>query len=102
MKPFVALLVVLLLALPATAAAREREVPQPGPLPATGALAQAGFAVVEAEDGAMRAARAAGPNARRYSTPDGYQVAVEASAAYPVDPAADQHLVDFLLSLIHI
>jgi hypothetical protein len=100
-KPFVALLVALLLALPASAAARERDVPQPGPLPASGALAQAGFAVVEGEDGAMRTARAAGPTARRYSTPDGYQVAVEASAAYPVDPAADQHLVDFLASRVH-
>ena len=41
------------------------------------------------------------PNARRYSTPDGYQVAVEASSAYPVDPAADQQLVDFLASRVH-
>jgi hypothetical protein len=92
---------VLALACPAAAAARERDVPHPGPLPASAALPEAGFRVVESEGGAMRAARAAGPNARRYATPDGYQVAVEASSAYPVDPVADQKLVDFLASRVH-
>jgi hypothetical protein len=91
----------LVLACPAAASAHERDVPQPGPLTASGALAHAGFTVLRSEGGAMRAARAASPNARRYATPDGYQVAVEASASYPVDPAADQKLVDFLASRVH-
>jgi hypothetical protein len=91
----------LALAFPATAAARERDVPHPGPLPAAAALEHVGDTVLESEARAMRTARAAGPTARRYATPDGYQVAVEASAAYPVDPAADQKLVDFLASRVH-
>jgi hypothetical protein len=91
----------LVLACPAGASANERDVPHTGPLPATEALAHAGFTVLQSEDGAMHAARAASPNARRYATPDGYQVAVEASTAYPADPAADQKLVDFLASRVH-
>jgi hypothetical protein len=91
----------LLLASPASAATHERDAPHQGPLPADAGLAHAGFAVIESEDGAMRAARAAGPNTRSYATPDGYQVAVEASESYPVDSAADQKLVDFLASRVH-
>lgn len=91
----------LVLACPASAAARERDVPQPGPLAPSAAPAGASFAVIEGEDGTMRSARAAGPDARRYSTPDGYQVAVEASGSYPADPVADQKLVDFLASRVH-
>jgi hypothetical protein len=91
----------LAFACPATAAAHERDVPHPGPLAASGAIADAGFALLDSEDGAMRAARASSPNARHYATPDGYQVAVEASASYPIDPTADQKLVDFLASRVH-
>lgn len=89
------------LACPATAAAREREVPQPGPLPATAGFGHAGDAVVEHATAPMRAASATGSGTRRYSTADGYQVAVEASPSYPVDPVADQELVDFLGSRLH-
>ena len=98
---FTTLAAAALVAFPASAAAHERDVPQPGPLPASTALAGAGFTVLQAEDGAMRTARAAGPNARRYATPDGYQIAVEASASYPVNALADQKLVDFLASRVH-
>ena len=95
------LVAALALASPAAATARERDVPQSGPLPAGAPLEHVEDAVLQAEPHAMRTARAAGPNARRYATPDGYQVAVEASSAYPVDPAADQALVDFLASRVH-
>lgn len=92
---------VLVLACPATAAARERDVPQPGPLPAGEALEHLDDAVFQRAPARMRTARTAGPDARRYATPDGYQIAVEASAAYPIDPVADQELVDFLASRAH-
>jgi hypothetical protein len=99
---FLSLLAALLaLACPATAAARERDVPNPGPLPAGSSLEHVDDAVFQHEPGSMRAARAAGPTARRYATPDGYQIAIEASSAYPVDPLADQKLVDFLASRVH-
>ena len=101
MKPFAVLLAVLMLALPATAAARERDVPRPGPLPAGAALDRLDDAVFRHEARAMRSARAAAPNERSYATPDGYRVSVEASSSYPTDPAADQQLVDFLASRVH-
>ena len=91
----------LVLAFPAGAAARERDVPHPGPLPAGTVVERIDDSVFQHEPGKMRTARAAGPSARRYVTPDGFQVAVEASGAYPVDPAADQKLVDFLASHTH-
>ena len=90
-----------MLACPASAAAREPSARTRARCRRATALAHVGFTVVQGEDGAMRTARAAGPNPRRYATPDGYQVAVEASSAYPVDPAADQKLVDFLASRVH-
>jgi hypothetical protein len=93
-----ALAVAVLLALPPEADAREREAPQQGPLPAFGHVDDT---VLQHEPSAMRTARAVGPAPRRYSTPDGYSVAVEASPSYPVDPAADQKLVDFLASRVH-
>jgi hypothetical protein len=96
-----ALLAVLALACPAGAAARERDVPQPGPLPAGASLEHFDGVVVRQEAPAMRAARAAARAPRSYATPDGYRVGVEASTAYPLDPAADQKLVDFLASRVH-
>jgi hypothetical protein len=100
-KLFVALLAAILLALPATAAAREREVPRPGPLPAGATLDRVDDTVFQREGRAMHTARAAGPSARSYATPDGYRVSVEASGAYAADPTADQQLVDFLASRVH-
>jgi hypothetical protein len=94
-----ALAVAVLLALPPEADARERESPQQGPLPAV--YGHVEDTVLRQEPGAMRTARAAGAGPRRYSTPDGFSVAVEASPSYPVDPAADQKLVDFLASRVH-
>jgi hypothetical protein len=90
-----------LLALPVGAAARERDVPHAGPLPAGAQLQGFDSTVLQSEASAMRTARAAGPAPRRYATPDGYSVAVEASSDYPVDPIADQKLVDFLASRVH-
>jgi hypothetical protein len=92
----------LLLVRPAGAMAAAREAPRPGPLPPGTVLGHVNDAVLSHADGAMRAARAAaGPNVRSYATPDGYKVAVEASASYPADPVADQKLVDFLASRVH-
>ncbi len=101
MKLFALLLAVVLLALPATAAARERDVPRPGPLPAGALLDRLDDTVLQREARGMRAARAAAPNARSYATPDGYRVSVEASSSYSTDPTADQQLVDFLASRVH-
>jgi hypothetical protein len=97
-RHLVALVAVTLLAFPAIADARERETPSAGPLPAFGHVEDT---VLRQEASAMRTARAAAPGARRYSTPDGYSVAVEASPSYPLDPTADQKLVDFLASRVH-
>ena len=96
----------LLLLRPAGAMAAAREAPRPGPLPPGTVLGHVDDAVLSHADGAMRAASAGASTAgastvRRYETPDGYQVAVEASASYPADPAADQKLVDFLDSRVH-
>ncbi len=88
-------------AAPAAATANQRDVPQIGPLPAATAVPHVDAGVVRSVHGNMRMARAASPGARSYATPDGFRVAVEASAAYPVDPAADQKLVDFLGSRVH-
>jgi hypothetical protein len=97
-KLFAAFVVAVLLALPPDATAREREAPRQGPLPAFGHVEDT---VVQRATRAMRMAGAAGHGERRYATPDGYRVAVEASPAYPVDPVADQKLVDFLASRVH-
>jgi hypothetical protein len=91
----------LVFACPASASARERDVPHPGPLPAGAQLEQFDSTVVQSEVGAMRTARAAARAPRNYATPDGYSVAVEASSDYPMDPVADQKLVDFLASRTH-
>lgn len=101
LRTLIAAAVALLLACPVSAAARERDVPAAGPLPIGAQLQNYDATVLQHEVSAMRTARAAGPNARRYATPDGYSVAVEASADYPVDPTADQKLVDFLASRVH-
>jgi hypothetical protein len=95
---FAALATVVLLLLPGEADARERDVPRQGPLPAFGHVEDT---VVQQATRAMRTASAGGRGARRYATPDGYRVAIEASPAYPVDPIADQKLVDFLASRVH-
>jgi hypothetical protein len=101
-KPFVAVAAAaLVLASPASAGARDRDVPHPGPLPAGATLQGFEGVVLQTEAPAMRTARAAARPPRSYATPDGYRVGVEASAAYPVDPAADQKLVDFLASRVH-
>jgi hypothetical protein len=99
-RVFAALAVAVLLALPPDASAREREAPNPGPLVFAPAYKHVGDAVVQRASKPMRAA-AAGTGQRRYSTPDGYSVAIQSSAAYPVDPVADQKLVDFLASRVH-
>jgi hypothetical protein len=91
----------LLLLRPTGAVAAEREAPQPGPLPPGTALTHIDDAVVTHGDLPARAARAAGPSVHRYATKDGYEVSVQASAAYPADPLADQKLVDFLDSRVH-
>jgi hypothetical protein len=104
--PFVrrvsALAVAGLLALPVAAVARDRDVPQAGPLPAGTSLSSFDSVVVKHARPAMRAASAAAaPSSRSYATPDGYRVAVEASSGYSPDPIADQKLVDFLASRVH-
>ena len=96
-----ALAALFVLASPAAATANQRDVPQVGPLSSTSAVGPVDDGVLHSDAGVMRTARAAGSGVRSYATPDGYRVAVEASAAYPVDPVADQKLVDFLGSRVH-
>ena len=90
----------VLLVLPLPAQARERDVPQAGPLPAAATIGHPQDALLERAAPLAGAARARRP-ARVYSSPDGYRVEVEASSRYPDDPAADQALVDFLGSRLH-
>lgn len=85
---------------PSPAAARERDVPQAGPLPAGYSPGDVRDDVIPAEAPLMRVARST-THARTLSTADGYQIEVEVSSAYPDDPAADQALVDFLGSRLH-
>jgi len=91
----------VLLAFPLNAAAREREHPQIGPLPAG---AQIGHVHDTVFGGAApRAARTLRARASRQvlATADGFRVEIESSSSYDHDPGADQALVDFLGSRLH-
>jgi hypothetical protein len=92
--------IAVLLAFPLPAAARERDVPHVGPLPAGYAPGDLRDDVIPAEAPLVRVARST-THARTLSTADGYQIGVGVSSAYPDDPAADQALVDFLGSRLH-
>jgi hypothetical protein len=91
----------VLLAAPLSAAAGERQVPDPDrPIDVAG-LGHVKDKVFEGS--APRPARIAATHAtgRAYSTPEGYTVDVESSPSYRVDPVADQGFVDFLGSRLH-
>jgi hypothetical protein len=91
----------VLLAVPSSAVARERDVPDAGTAVAHAELEQTHDTVFqEAAPRAARIARARA-TAQAYSSVDGYRVEVEVSSSYPPDPAADQALVDFLGSRLH-
>jgi hypothetical protein len=90
----------LLLSMPLSAQARERDVPGNSPLPAAVSPAH-----IHLNDTVLTGAvaSAAGPSrpTRAYSTADGQSVSVRVSRAYPDDVAADRALVDFLDSRLH-
>ena len=91
----------LLLALPVSAGARERDVPRADAPVALSGLPHVHDTVFQGEaPPAARAASARAP-ARTYTTVDGYSVEIESSASYAVDSAADQGVVDFLASRLH-
>ena len=90
----------MLLTLPLPAQARERDVPEAGPLPAQATIGHPHDVVLDEAAPVLQAARARRP-ARMYSTADGYRVELQVSSAYPDDPVADQKLVDFLGSRVH-
>jgi hypothetical protein len=91
----------VLLAFPLGAAAREREHPSASAAaPDAAAVADYRGIVVKRAAPVVRAARVPAA-ASSYSTKDGYRILVEASPAYPADPAADQKLVDFLGTRLH-
>jgi hypothetical protein len=91
----------VLFATPLSAAAGERDVPDPErPVPT------AGIGQMEDTVFASRAPRAARIAAARstssaYTTADGYRVKIETSPSYPMNPVADQGVADFLGSRLH-
>jgi hypothetical protein len=91
----------VLFAAPLTAAAGEREVPDPNRPVAVAGLGHVEDTVFQGR--APRPARiaAARATARAYTTPEGYTVEVETSPSYRLDPMADQGVVDFLDSRLH-
>jgi len=99
--PLTAALAAVLVALPLSASAAEREAPSPGPLAVDAHVGHVHDAVLDREAPGMWAARRGARAARIYSTADGNRVEVGVSTSYPADPAADQQLVDFLGSHLH-
>jgi hypothetical protein len=93
--------VAVLLATPLSAAAGEREIPDPTRTVDVAALGHVEDTVFQGR--APRPARIAAARAasRAYSTSEGYTVEVESSPSYRMDPAADQGVVDFLGSRLH-
>jgi hypothetical protein len=92
---------ILLLALPAGAGARERDVPSAATPVSPSGMEHMHDTVFQGESPpAARIALSRAP-ARTYTTIDGYRVEIESSASYALDPAADQGVVDFLASRLH-
>jgi hypothetical protein len=91
----------VLFAAPLSAAAGEREVPDPNRPVAVAGLGHVEDTVFQGS--APRPARIAAARAttRAYFTPDGYSVDIETSPSYRVDPVADQGVADFLGSRLH-
>jgi hypothetical protein len=90
----------LLLFLPLSAEARERDVPGEQPLAADATHAHSHLNDTVLSGPVANAAGASGPT-RAYTTADGQSVSVRVSRAYPEDVAADRALVDFLDSRLH-
>ena len=93
-----ALAAAVLLAAPAGASARERELPGQAPLAPGASVSEVKDKVFAGRAPQLRAARAGTRAARVYAAPDGQRVEVGVSRSYASDPAADQALVDFLAS----
>jgi hypothetical protein len=93
--------VAVFLAAPLSAAAGEREIPDPNRPIDVAALGHVEDTVFQGP--APRPARSAAARAasRAYATPEGYTVEVESSPSYRRDAAADQGVVDFLGSRLH-
>jgi hypothetical protein len=93
--------VAVLLAMPLSANAGEREVPDPNRPVAAAGLDHVEDTVFPGK--APRPARIASARSttRAYSTKDGYSVQIERSPSYRFDAAADQGVVDFLGSRLH-
>jgi hypothetical protein len=91
----------VLFAAPVSAAAGERDVPDPDRQVLATGLDRVRDTVFPG--GAPRAARiaAARSTTRAYATADGYTVRIETSPSYRVDPVADQGVADFLGSRLH-
>ena len=90
----------LLLWMPLSAEARERDLPADGPLPSGLASAHVHLNDTVLTSALASAAGAAGPT-RAYTTADGQSVSVRVSRAYPDSVVADRALVDFLDSRLH-
>jgi hypothetical protein len=94
--------IALLLGNPGPAVAATRDVPVDEPLAVV--PAHLPDRVISSHGGAVRASAAGVVQAARtrsYRTTDGQSIEVAVSAAYPVDPVADQGYVDFLASRLH-
>ena len=90
----------MLLAFPAAASARERDVPGARPLPTMAAPTHVHLNDTVLEGAVASAANASGPT-RAYTTSDGHKVRVRVSRAYPDSVVADRALVAFLDSRLH-
>jgi hypothetical protein len=92
--------VAALLAMPLSAAARERDVPGEWAAPAGVAPSHDHLKDTVLSGPVASAAGVSGPT-RAYTTADGHRVSVRVSRAYPDSVAADRALVDFLDSRLH-
>ena len=89
-----------LLAMPLSAAARERDVPGEWAAPAGVAPSHEHLKDTVLREPVASAAGLSGPT-RAYTTSDGQSVSVRVSRAYPDSALADRALVDFLDSRLH-
>jgi hypothetical protein len=91
----------VLLALPLSAAARERDLPDPARPVDTAALEHVEDTVFPGHAPAPARIASIDAPARAYATADGHRLEIETSSSYRVDPVADQAFVDFLASRLH-
>jgi hypothetical protein len=91
----------VVLACPVSAGARERDVPSAATPVSLSGMEHVHDTVFPGASTPVARIALSRASARSYTTVDGYRVQIESSASYPVDPAADQGVADFLASRVH-